>query len=149
MLSGKLIRLIETHEESIGASVLRSIRRDPGLQHLARALDADLNERRRELITHLGHWLAHGHEEEIAVAYESLGKRSFDQDVPLEETVAGLALTKAAIFDFLDEQGIDPDTLTLYAETQMLRRIGQFFDLLTCRLVRGYERARRRAVHAT
>ena len=50
--------------------------------------------------------------------------------------------------DFVDEQGFDYDCLALYAEEQLERRVGRFFDLLTTHLVRGYEKAWQHAAHA-
>jgi hypothetical protein len=68
--------------------------------------------------------------------------------VPLDECVRGLCLIKDKMIAFLDGQGIDPDSLALYAEGQLVRRIGPFFDLLVIHLVRGYETARQHAAHA-
>jgi hypothetical protein len=42
---------------------------------------------------------------------------------------------------FLDEQWIELDYLTLYAEEQLERRISHFFDLLLIHDTRGYEKA--------
>ena len=60
MLSGKLIHLIESHEEEIAASILRSIHRDPDLAHLGNLPEPELRERGRDILKNLGHWLAHG-----------------------------------------------------------------------------------------
>jgi hypothetical protein len=141
MLSGKLIHLIESHEEEIAASILRSIHRDPDLAHLGNLPEPELRERGRDILKNLGHWLAHGHEEQLAHEYEALGKVRFEEAVPLHESVRGLCLLKDKMMDFIDEQGTDQDWLSLYAEEQFERRIGRFFDLLTIHLVRGYEKA--------
>ncbi len=148
MLSGKLIRLIETHEEQITASIVHSIRRHPELPHLGALAELELRERCREIVENLGHWLAHGNEEKLASGYEAIGKLRFAQGVPLDECVRGLCLIKDRIIDFLDGQGIEADSLAIYAEGQLLRRIAPFFDLLVIHLVRGYETARRHAAHA-
>lgn len=60
----------------------------------------------------------------------------------------GLCLIKEKMIEFLDEQGIDPDTLALYAEAQLERRVGAFFDDLIVHLARGYETGWRRAMRA-
>jgi hypothetical protein len=148
MLSGKLIRLIESHEEQITTGIVRSIRHHPELPHLGTLSELELRERCREILENLGHWLAHGNEEKLAGGYEAVGKLRFAQCMPLEECVRGLCLIKDKTIDFVDAQGIDPDSLALYAEGQFVRRIGPFFDLLVIHLVRGYETARRLAAHA-
>lgn len=147
MVTNKLIRLIETHEEEIAASIVRSIHRHPEMVHLGQLPEAELRERGRDILKNLGHWLAHGHEGQLAHEYEGLGKDRFEEAVPLDESLRGLYLLKDKMMDFIDEQGTDQDYLALYAEEQFERRIGRFFDLLTIHLVRGYEKASRRAAH--
>jgi len=148
MLSGKLVRLIETHEEEITASTVRSIRQHAELPHLRTLAELELRERCQEILQNLGHWLTHGNEDRLAREYETIGQTRFEEAMPLDECVRGLCLIKDKMMAFLDAQGIDPDSLALYAEGQLVRRIGPFFDLLVIHLVRGYETARRHAVFA-
>lgn len=138
MLSAKLIHLIETHEEKIGARILREIRRDPSLSHLARLPEAELRERCREILEHLGEWLL-GHEEKIQREYEGIGKSRYRDSVPLYESIQGLCLIKYAMINYVHEQGIEEDFLALYAEEQLETRVEKFFDLLVIHLARGYE----------
>lgn len=149
MLSGKLIRLIEAHQEEITDRLLRDIHRYPELSHLRQLPEAELRERSQNLLEHLGYWLAESNEEELGRRYETLGKARFDESVPLHESVQALFLIKEKMIDFVDEQGFNPDALELYAEEELERRVGRFFDLLVSRMVRGYENAWRKAAHAT
>lgn len=148
MLSGKLIRLIECHEEEIAASIVRSIRHHPELAHLGKFPEGELRQRGHEILKNLGHWLAHENEMKLATEYEAIGKVRFEESVPLHESVRGLCLIKDKMIDFLDEQGVGQDSLALYAEEQFERHVGRFFDLLVIHLVRGYEKAWRYAAHA-
>jgi len=115
---------------------------------LGRLPEIELRERCREIIKDLGNWLLHGHEEQLAREYERVGRTRCAESVPLDECVRGLCLIKDEMIAFLDRQGIDPDYLELYAEGQLVRRAGAFFDLLIVHLVRGYEAAQHRSVHA-
>jgi len=148
MLSGKLICLIENHEEELAASVIKSVRRHPELPHMGRLPEAELRERGQEILKNLGHWLAHGNEEKLAHEYEAIGKARCEEAVPLHESVRALCLIKDKMVDFIGEQGIDQDCLALYAEEEFERRVGRFFDLLVIHLVRGYEKAWHRGAHA-
>lgn len=145
MLSGKLIRLIETHEEKIAQTVVGAIRRHPGLAHVGGLPDQELRERGEQIVMNLGHWLAHGHEQQLAHEYEAVGHERFDEGIPLHESVECLFLVKEKMIEFLEDQGTDHDSLALYAEEQFERRLGRFFDLLVSHLVRGYETAWRHA----
>jgi len=148
MLSGKLIQMIETHEVDISGRIARAIRRDPGLAELAKLPDAELRERAREILKNLGHWLTRGNDEKLAREYENIAKARFEESVPLHESIRGVCLIKDKMFDFVDEQGIECESLALYAEEQLERHVGRFFDLLVIHLARGYEMAWRRAARA-
>lgn len=149
MLSGKLIRLIEAHQEEITARLLREIHCNPDLSHLRQLPDAELRERGQYLLQNLGHWLAEANVQEVARKYEALGRIRFDEGVPLYENVHVLLLIKEKMIDFVGEQGFTPDALELYAEEELDRRVGRFFDVLVVRMVRGYETAWHKAAHAT
>ena len=146
MLSGKLIYLIETHEEKISSRILREIRRDPGLSHLAALPEGELRERGREILQNLGHWLVTADEEKLDREYERIGKTRFQESVPLHEAIQGLCLIKYAMIDFIHEQGIDRDFLALYAEEELWQRMARFFDLLVIHMARGYEMEWRQAM---
>jgi hypothetical protein len=147
MLSARLIHLIETHHKELADRVLREIWRRQDLSHIGRLPEAELRERGRTIIEHLGEWLL-GNEEEIGKQQEAVGRLRFEQSVPLHEAVHTLCLMKSTVFDFIEEQGIPRDTIGLYAEEELEHRLGKFFDQLIVHLVRGYEAAWRRSVHA-
>ena len=149
MLSGKLIHVIETHQQEITDRLIRDMNRHPELNHLRQLPEAELRERSKNLLENLGYWLAEGNEEEIGRKYEGIGKARFDEDVPLNESVHALFLIKEKMIDYIGEQGFPPDTLELYAEEELERRVGRFFDLLVLRMIRGYESEWRKALHAT
>jgi len=148
MLSGKLIRLIETHAEEITARIGRDIRNNPECAHLAKLPEAELRETRREILKHLGHWLEFANEETLHREYEAIGKARYHESVPLHECLRGLCLIKDRMTDFIHEQAIDRDSVALYAEEELERRVGRFFDLLAIHLARGYELEWRHAAHA-
>jgi hypothetical protein len=148
MLSGKLIRLIEAHQQEITDRLLRDIQRHPDLVHLRQRPAAEMSERSQILLEHLGYWLAEGNEDELAHKLDTVGRIRFEEGVPLHESVHTLCLLKEKIIDFVDEQGFNPEPLELYAEEELQRRVGRFFDLLLMHLVRGYEGAWRKAAHA-
>lgn len=149
MLSGKLIRLIETHQEEITRRLLRDIRLHPDFIHLRQLPEPELRERGQVILENLGYWLAAGNQEELAAKYEAVGKVRFAESIPLNECVHALCLIKQKMLDYVDEQGFHPDALELYAEEELGYRVGRFFDLLVIHLVRGYESAWHKAEAAS
>ena len=148
MLSGRLIHLIETHQEEITNRIVHDIRRHRDLGHFHKLSDLELRERCRRILAHLGTWLGAGKEEELAKEYEAIGKNRFEQSIPLHECVRALCTIKNKMIDFAKEQGIRRDSMELYAEEELEHRVGRFFDALVINLVRGYEAAWRRAGRA-
>jgi hypothetical protein len=147
MLSARLIRLIESHYQQIVDRTLREISRQSDLAHLHRLPEAELRERTQVILEHLGDWLA-GNAEELGKKQEEIGRRRFEQTVPLHEAVRALCTVKNSVIDFIEEQGIPRDSLGLYAEQELEHRLGQFFDTMIIHLVRGYEVAWHRAMRS-
>ena len=149
MISGRLVHVIETHGDQIANRVIAQIRREPEMMHIRALLDSELREWGRDLLQNLGHWLTAGNEEDLAHRYERLGRLRCEEDIPLDESVRGLCLIRQKMLDYVEEQIGSNNSVELYAEEQLERRLGHFFDLLTIHLVRGYERALRRSVAMT
>jgi len=145
MLSGKLIHLIEAHQEEIATNIIREIRDHSDLPHYQKLPDAELRQRGQHILEHLGHWLSAGHETEIEQYFEKLGKARYEESIPLHEAVLALAIIKNKMIDFVHFQVLSKTSMELYAEEELERRIGRFFDALTVRMVQGYETAWRHA----
>lgn len=148
MLSARLIHLIEAHQEEIAARILRDIRRHPELSHIRQLEELELREQGRHILGHLGKWLGEEKVAELAREYETLGKARYEDSIPLHESVRALFIIKDKMIDFVKEQGVRRDSIELYAEEELEHRVGRFFDELVIHLVRGYEGAWRRAMHA-
>ena len=143
MLSAKFIRLIEQHTPQIMARVMSRIHRDPRMPHTQSQLESELRDRGMVLLENLGTWLTAGNEEEVGRRYEQIGKLRFQQNVPLHECVRALCLIREQVLDFVEEQVVSKTSMELYAEEELDRRLGRFFDVLTVCLVEGYEKALR------
>ena len=145
MVSGKLVHLIEQHWDEITSRVIDEVRREPRMTHIRAVVEPELREWSQDLLQNLGHWLRAGNDEELAHQYENFGKLRFEQNVPLHESVRGLCIIREKMLDFVEEHIFSKSSLELYAEEELERRLGRFFDLLTIHMVEGYERAMRRA----
>ena len=144
MISARLVELIESNGELIIDRAVAQIRREPEMTHTRSLLDHELREWGQDLLHHLGHWLSAGNEHDLALRYERLGKLCFEQQIPLHETVRGLSLLREKMLDFAEEHMVSNSSVEWYAEEELERRLGHFFDLLTIHLARGFEEAIRR-----
>ena len=143
MLSGRLVHLIESRWEEVVSSVISQIRREPEMAHYRAILECELREWGQDLLQNLGHWLTAGKEDEVAHRYEQIGKQRYEEDIPLHESVHCLCIVRERVLDFVEEHVFNKNSLELYEEEELDRRLGRFFDLLTIHMVKGYERALR------
>jgi|SRR5579871_1301549 len=148
MLSGKLIHLIELHHKELTERIIREIWRQADLAYLQRLTEAELRERCHVLLENFGFWLSHGNVDELASQQQAVGALRCQQGVPLPETMRALCVMKYNLIDFIEEQGIPKDPVSLYAEEELEHRVGRFFDILITETARGYEAAWQRAAHA-
>jgi hypothetical protein len=148
MISGKLVHLIETHEEEIIERVADQIRRDPDMAHTHAILGSGLRQWHKELLESLNHWLDRGNNETLTRRYQHAGRERLGQGVPLHECVRDLCVLKQTLLDFVEEHTFNKDCMELYAEEELDRRVGRFFDLLIVHLVQGYESAHRHVAAA-
>lgn len=149
MLSGKLVHLIELHWDQIMSRVIDQIHREPGMLHSSGFVEGELRDWGQILLQNLGQWLSTGREEELVGKCEDLGRLRFEEDVPLHESVRALSIIREKMLDFVDEHLFSKNTLELYAQEELERRLGRFFDLLTVHVIQAYEQAMRRSLAAT
>ncbi len=70
MLSGRLIQLLESHQEQVTNNVIGEIRHHPDMSKFRKLPDAELRERAQTILEHLGHWLSDGHKVEMEQRYQ-------------------------------------------------------------------------------
>lgn len=138
---GKLVHQIETNCDQILASVFDQVRREPDMAHIRQHFKTDAQDWAQVLLENLGHWLHAENSVKLALKYEELGKIRFEEGVPLHEAVQALCILREKMLDYVEQHLLDKNTLTLYAEEELDRRLGRFFDLLMIHMIRGYERA--------
>ena len=148
MISGKLVHLILTREEEIIDRVLERIRRDPEMEQIRTNLVTGLHQWHRKLFENLIHWLTGGNRDTLVGHYQQEGREWSRQGIPLHECLQDLCMTREILLDFVEEHTLNKDSLELYAEEELDRRVGRFFDLLIVQLVRGYESAKRHSAAA-
>ena len=145
MLSEKKIHQIEDHWQPITEVATSRIRRDGKLKHLAKLPASELEDRGREILRRLGDFLT-GDDQHLARHYEDIGRKRFEEDVPLSESVRGVQILKDAIIDYTRDEGFAANTVEIYAEEELEHAVTRFFDGLVYHLVRGYEHAMRSAL---
>lgn len=143
MLSSKLVQLIESNWEEIANRLIGAVRKESDLPSLNRKSDAEMREWCRNILQDLDYLLSGTKQQEVERRFQVLGRRRYEEQIPLHEAVLRFHILKNKIIGFVHEQGFPMSAMHLYAEEELELRIGRFFDACVYNVVRGYEAAMR------
>jgi hypothetical protein len=143
MISTRLVHLIESNGDQIIDRVAAQIRREPEMTHGMSIQDYALHGLGQDLLLHLGDWLSSSNGHELAARFERFGTLCYQKEIPLSEALRGLSMLREKMIDVAQEHLISNSSIELYAEEELERRLGRFFDRLTMRVAQGFEEAAR------
>jgi hypothetical protein len=143
MISTRLVHLIEANGEQIVDRVAAQIRREPEMTHGKSIQDYELRGLGQDLLLHLGDWLIANNGHDLAQGFERFGTLCYQQEIPLHEALRGMSMLREKIIDVAQEHMIS-NSSELYAEEELERRLGRFFDRLAIHMARGFEDAVRK-----
>ena len=160
MLSRRLIKLIETHAESLAHEVVRDVETNEHTRSHARIPKEELASRVLALYRNLGNWIGDPKDDAIRHEYEEWGKRRCQQGIPASEIAFCLILIKKHLRMYIREHAAvvfsgdrlvpgEMVPLELYSTQELNYVVGDFFDRALYYLLRGYElqsNAQKRAV---
>jgi hypothetical protein len=156
MLASRLIRLIETHAQSLTRETMQDVMTNERTRSFHRVSKAELEPRVAALFENLGKWIGDPNEAAVKKEYEYWGSARFHQEIPLNEILYCVILTKKHLRRFIREHGliafandrVTPDELVpveLYGIQELNYMVGDFFDKALYYLTLGYENAAKKS----
>ncbi len=139
MMLYRLVRLIETHSQSLAASLLDRVQNSKLTQSYQNVPPDELKERVYEIYRHLGEWLMGKDELYLEQRYLQIGTRRACQKVPLSEVIWVIVLTKENLWDFIKQEAVLERPVEVFGELEMLQLLEQFFDRAIYYAAVGYE----------
>jgi hypothetical protein len=140
MMLYRLVRLIETHSESLAAGLLDRVQHSELTRSYQNVPGEELKERVYEIYRHLGEWLIGKDEFQLEQRYLEIGARRASQHVPLSELIWVIVLTKENLWEFIKKEAVLERPVEVYGELEMLQLLEQFFDRAIYHASTGYER---------
>jgi hypothetical protein len=143
MLAGYLLQTIERQSDRLAEALVRDLTtndRTPSFRRLP--IDA-LWDRAQNIYRHLADWLGGRSDTEIDQTFEELGRQRFGEEIPLEELVFAIVLTKEHLTEKIAGLGEVQSAVELHYQNDLHAMIGRFFDRAIHATVKGYEDARR------
>ena len=150
MLSVRLIKLIETHAESLTNEVVGDLLSNEHTPSHIRIPKEELGLRVFALYEKLGNWIGDPKDDAIRAEYEEWGRTRCRQGIPLSEIIYSVILTKKHLRRYIREHGSvvfsgdrvasgEVVPLELYSIQELNYVVGDFFDRALYYLTRGYE----------
>jgi hypothetical protein len=150
MLSHRLIKLIETHAESLTDEAVQDVRTNEHTRSHSRIPKEELSSRILTLYRNLGNWIGDPKDDAIRHEYEEWGRIRCQQGIPTSEIVFCLILIKKHLRRYIREHGAvvfsgqplvsgEMLPLELYSIQELNYVVGDFFDRALYYLLHGYE----------
>src|ERR1035441_9069929 len=121
MMLYRLVRLIETHSQSLAACLLDRVHKSGLAQTYQNVPSEELQERVYEIYRHLGEWLIGKDETPFEQRYLQMGAGGASQRVPLSEVIWVIVLTKENLWDFIKKEAVLERPVEVFGELEMLR----------------------------
>ena len=134
----RLVEMVEKNWESIADRVIERVHTDPQVPNYRALTDHELRYRARDLLSQLGHWLSRRDEARLTQRYEALGRRRFDEGMPLHEVIYKLQLLKQGVLAHARDYHLELSAIQLYAEQEFLGSVDEFFDLIIFSVCKGH-----------
>jgi hypothetical protein len=139
MFSYRLVRLIESHADTLAAGLEERVLDNPQVSHFRHIPAHELRERVYEIYRHLGEWLLGKNELDIEQRYLEIGLRRAQQKVPLAEVLQAIVLTKENLWEFLKSEAVMDRAVEIMGELELLQMLEMFFDRAIYYAAVGYE----------
>lgn len=139
MLAYKLVRLIESHSDTLAEGLLAKVRNSVFLSEYYKVPSDELRTRVYEIYRHLGEWLLGRKEIELERRYVEIGVRRAAQGVPLSQLTLAIILTKENLWEFLKHRSGMERPIEVFGHLELLELLEQFFDHAVHSAAKGYE----------
>ena len=146
MTAAEMIQIIEKGSAQYFSGLIQEVRSNLGTNHYRRLSEDELARRITAVYLNLEHWIATRDDVAVRSTGEDLGKRRFDEGMPLGQVVLALVLEENYLRKYLSNQGVSP-------EGEWGQTITEFFQKMMYTTAHGYEvalaRSNRLAQRAT
>ena len=136
-----LVHLIQYHSDDLATGLLGKVRRSDRADSYCRVSPVELKQLVGEIYHHLEAWLLDKSESDIARRYTAIGARRFEQNIPLDEVVWVIVLTKRNLWEFIDDASSPGRARDIFEKQELLQLVEGFFDHAIHAAIVGYERA--------
>jgi hypothetical protein len=133
------VKLIEEHAEQITQVLLKDIQTNPKTSAYQQFSVEEMHTRAYNVYKNLGEWLIDTKGEKAQQRYLDLGRRRFEEKIPVSQVIFALVLTRNHLLKYVKMFGLMGTALELHRELELFNLVTEFFDKAIYYTVRGYE----------
>jgi hypothetical protein len=138
--------VIQTHAEELSHQVLKEMLSREETKSYNKLQEKEVYRRIYEVYSRLESWLSKDTpKSELIEQYKMLGKRRFNEGIPLAELIMALLLIKRYLWLYILEINLFESSFEIYQSLEMNNRVVLFFDRAIYFSSIGYEDARKEA----
>lgn len=140
MIYLKIMELIKADVDELAKRVVKDLHKRGETAYHKKFSEEFLYERVSDIYRGLSHWLDRATpKEEISKFYQELGRRRFEDGIPLHEVILFLMLIKRHLWLYLLEKHFFESSYELLKSLELNNRIVLFFDRAILAATIGYE----------
>jgi hypothetical protein len=140
MIYPKMMEVLKTDAELLSRRVVKDVLSRGETEYHRKYSENIIYERIHDIYSTLSYWLDRARpKEEIHKHFMELGKRRFEDGIPLHEVVMFLMLIKRHLWLYLLEKHFFESSYELMKSLEMNNRIVLFFDRAIFAATMGYE----------
>jgi hypothetical protein len=113
------VKLIEEHAEQITQGLLKDIQTNPKTSSYQRFSVDEMYSRAYTVYKNLGEWLVDKKGAEAQKRYLDLGRRRFEEKIPVSHVIFALVLTRNHLLKYINMFGLVDTALELHRELEL------------------------------
>ena len=132
MDAAQIIEIMETGTRQYFNGLIQEVRSNLGTTHYRRLSNEELARRMAAVYRNLANWLTTREAAAVRSAGEDLGKRRFEEGIPLGQVVLSLILEEKYLRKYFADQGVP-------LEEEWSQMVSEYFQKMTYHTGQGYE----------
>ncbi len=139
MFNKDLVDIVEKNAQDITDKLIEAIKTHPRTKHYHDLKPDLLKERILDVCKNFDEWIIDETEEKLKKSYINFGRVRYRENVPLEELIYAIFLTRKYITSFLHSRASEQNPLKIYQLLEFIEMISTFFEEMVYFICLGYK----------
>ncbi len=139
MFNEALAELVKKNAQNITDKLIEAIKTHPRTKYYHDLKPDLLKERILDVCRNFDEWIIEETEEKLKKTYINFGRVRYRENVPLEELIYAIFLTRKYITSFLHSRASEENPLKIYQLLEFIEMVSTFFEEMVYFVSLGYK----------